>query len=374
MDEARTGHRGSWVWPVILIAAGAVFLLSNLGLLGAGSWETLINLWPVLLLAIGLESLFQDRGITGPVLLIGVGSVFLLTNFGVLGQDVWWTLLRTWPAIFVLIGLDILIGRRSIWLSLAAVIVILTALGGILMSARAFGPTPPALSGDPIQQPIGEIDSGRVILRPAVASVRVRALKDSDQWVEGAAQPWRNETIRHRYSQTGAFGVLEVDSLTRNIPFVVGGTAHRNWTFELSPEIPVDLQTELGVGFIDLDLKDLQVSEVDLQTGVALSQVSLAPGEYSAFVQGGVGQTTVVLPESGDIRLQVESGVGGLLIQIPEGMAARITVDRGIAGLQLPPNYRKSGSTYVSPGYASAEHRATITINLGIGNIAIRTQ
>ena len=53
-------------------------------------------------------------GLIGPVILIGLGSVFLLINLGVLSWSVWTVIFRLWPVLLVAAGLDLLLGRRSV--------------------------------------------------------------------------------------------------------------------------------------------------------------------------------------------------------------------------------------------------------------------
>jgi hypothetical protein len=54
-------------------------------------------------------------GLVGPVLLVGLGLIFLGQNLGWVREDIWLSLLRLWPLILVAAGIDLLIPRRSIW-------------------------------------------------------------------------------------------------------------------------------------------------------------------------------------------------------------------------------------------------------------------
>jgi hypothetical protein len=53
------------------------------------------------------------RSFFWPILLIGIGTIWLLANLEILPDLNWRFFLRLWPLIFVVIGLDIIIGRRS---------------------------------------------------------------------------------------------------------------------------------------------------------------------------------------------------------------------------------------------------------------------
>lgn len=51
----NTHRRGSLIGPILLIGAGLLFLLSNFGVIDANIWRSLLNLWPLLLIAAGLD-------------------------------------------------------------------------------------------------------------------------------------------------------------------------------------------------------------------------------------------------------------------------------------------------------------------------------
>lgn len=50
--DSRWERRGV-LWPVLLILAGAILLLNNIGRLEWSLWELLFRLWPAILLAAG---------------------------------------------------------------------------------------------------------------------------------------------------------------------------------------------------------------------------------------------------------------------------------------------------------------------------------
>ncbi len=84
-------------WPIIFIGGGVILLLSNLGYLVVNSWAMLWQLWPVLLIVIGLDVMFGRRGLWGSVisaflaLIVIAGVVALLfaaqSNPGILGAQ-----------------------------------------------------------------------------------------------------------------------------------------------------------------------------------------------------------------------------------------------------------------------------------------------
>jgi energy-converting hydrogenase Eha subunit A len=76
-EEPRS-RSASVLWPTLLIAAGAVLLLTNLGYLPQISWDQLWRFWPVLLIAIGIDTLFSRRSLFGAI----VGALLILALLG----------------------------------------------------------------------------------------------------------------------------------------------------------------------------------------------------------------------------------------------------------------------------------------------------
>ena len=57
------------------------------------------------------------RSIFWPMILIGLGVVWLLANFDIIPPVNWWTLLNLWPLVLVALGLQIMFGRGRPWLT-----------------------------------------------------------------------------------------------------------------------------------------------------------------------------------------------------------------------------------------------------------------
>jgi predicted membrane protein len=97
------GH-GGVVGGIILAGIGVILLLQNLGF---PFFDDLERFWPVILIVVGMAQAARSIGIGGRVwggVVIAVGVLFLLRNFGVIHGD--WRLM--WPAILILVGLGML--------------------------------------------------------------------------------------------------------------------------------------------------------------------------------------------------------------------------------------------------------------------------
>ncbi len=69
----------------------------------------------------------KDPDYISALLLISAGCIFLLNNFGILSWDVWDILWRFWPLVIILLGLQLVFGKRGMGR------IIVTIIGVILI-------------------------------------------------------------------------------------------------------------------------------------------------------------------------------------------------------------------------------------------------
>lgn len=297
----------------------------------------------------------QKRGVSlvGPVILIGLGVVFLLNNLGILAWNVWEVIFRLWPILLIAAGLDLLIGHRSVWGSLLALLLTLAVFAGVLWLVGAGTGIGQAVTGEEIVQTLDGATRAEVIIEPGVGTLHVHALPESANLVEGVIRLGRGEKVTrdHAVEDETATFTLRSGGATFG-PFIGEWGDERAWNIGLNSDVSLKLEISLGVGESEVDLTGLMVDDL---------QVSM-----------GVGQTTVILPAEGSFQAQVEGAIGQTIVVIPAGLAARIQVDTGLAGSQLPDGYQRQDDVYTSPGYDSAENRVDLEVSQAIGNITIR--
>jgi hypothetical protein len=67
--------------------------------------------------------------------LIGVGVALLLSNLGYLDWSAWTVLWRLWPLLLVALGIELLIGRRSVVGTIISGVLILALVAGAIALA-----------------------------------------------------------------------------------------------------------------------------------------------------------------------------------------------------------------------------------------------
>jgi hypothetical protein len=293
------------------------------------------------------------RGLTGAILLIGIGAAILLSNLGITNFD-WVTLWRFWPIALILVGLDILLGR-SLPGSLTAAALGLLLVAGVLYFASTASPQRPFLGNTVTREvtyDLGDAESLDAELVIGAASARIDAGAPGGEAVAGTYRTRERLVMEESYEVQdgrGAFSFVQKE----NSGFAWPGAGFLgDLDLSLTDEVPVDLRITTGAGNVVLDLTGASLSSLDMTTGA--------------------GNVDLSLPDAGNYAATISGGVGNFEIAVPPGMAARIEID-GMTARELPDRFTKiQDGVWQTAGYDTAADRATIHISAGLGNVTIR--
>ena len=296
-------------------------------------------------------------GFVWPIILIGAGIVFLLNNLGVIGWDVWEAILRLWPVLLIAAGLDLLVGRRfplgSVLLALLLIVVLVLAVQGTL--------TMPVVAGnagvdrtETISQDLGGEERATVDIKFGTGNLNITALGEgSQQLVQGTVDLSRSERLSDNYRTSDGVGYYTLKSTgSWTWGAEVFADQGKKWDLGLNRDLPLDLEVDAGAGKSTLDLTALNLRRFNLN--------------------GGVGQVTVKLPVRGRYDVSIDGGVGQVILMLPEGLAARVRVDGGLGGVDVQGDFRQQGDEYITGDYNTAENRANVQVEGGVGQIVIR--
>ena len=136
------------------------------------------------------------------------------------------------------------------------------------------------------------------------------------------------------------------------LPFL--GPSQGIWRFQLTQEIPLTLVVESGASSLNIDLKDVLASHVELNTGASSSNVTV--------------------PARGVSLLDIDAGAASVNVRVPAATAARIRVQEGVNSVNIDTNRfaRLDSGFYQSTGYDTAADRADINIEAGLGSVTVR--
>jgi hypothetical protein len=292
------------------------------------------------------------RSVFGPLLLIGIGALFLLNNLGMLTWSVWDVIFRLWPVLLIAAGLDLVVGRSTVWGSLIAVVVL---VGVVVLGVSYVQGSSAAGAGtrESLSYPIRDARRAEVQLSPAVGVLHLAGSPSTTELLSGSAWIGGGMRVAKDYSAQGESATLDLRAEGAGVLFpTLGPPGQPTWDLMLGSALPVDLSIDLGAGQSVIDLRGTQV--------------------YSLRLNQGIGQVVVYLPKNGVVRASVSTAIGETVIVIPPAVAARVHASTAIAARDIPEGFVRDGDTYTSPGYAQASDKVDLELGLPIGNLVVR--
>ena len=300
------------------------------------------------------------RGVFWPLLLIALGLVFLLANFGFIAGVSWLALLSLWPLLLVLIGLDIAFARRWPVPTLVAEVLVIAA-GLALVAANpglgrwvAFGG---GARGDAdVSVPRGGASTMVLSINGGAGRYHV-----GDGATDLVTAHSENPDLRLRASERGGRADVRIDQIGPEGIF--RGGSGIDVQIQIASDVPTSFDMNAGAGEFDVDLSDVRVTDARLNTGASTVRL--------------------VLPKpTGDIPVRISAGASTIVLTVPDGVEARISTSGGLLTLRSD-NSRLGegggtggcvacGSSVQTSGYAAAKDRLTVTINAGASSIVVR--
>lgn len=299
----------------------------------------------------------ERRSILFPAALIMLGGLALAYNFGLVQPTFWYWLSRLWPVWLIVAGLDIVLSRRKRWFGWVLLGLVVTIVSGAIWggqtlwnSVNAPGIHVGSGQSTPVTYMREDAKEAEIRLSPGIAQLMVDATSSDESLADGTVYSPPGLQVRTNLERLGARAILSVSQ--RDAGGINLGTFEAQpWDLHLSPKLPLRLTVDGGVGRSNLDLRDLQVTNLS--------------------VKSGVGETEITLPAAGKLVGTIDAGVGRIVVRIPRSMGAQIRTSTGIGGVRVQGTFEQNGRTYLTPGYAQSANQADLSINGGIGSIEI---
>lgn len=330
------------------------------------------------------------RSLFWPVVLIGAGVIWLLANFNIISAQNLVVLFRLWPIILIIIGLDLLFGRQSpaagalIGVGAVVLLVLLMLVGPSIGLGADLD-----IITETFSEPRGDASSARIDLNASVGKVTVNTLEDSGDLISAeiahigeidfitSGESEKVVSISQRGEQSANFGFGWFGAF-------LDPADELRWKISLNPDVPLFLSINSGVGDGTYDLRELQLTGLDVNAGVGSMSFQLPSMEdsYPVEVSGGTGDVTITIAEGAAVELDINGGVGNMTVDVPDGAALRVDANSGVGNINLPGNLQRISGDDDSPvgddgvweteGFDSAERRITITFDGGVGNLSVR--
>jgi hypothetical protein len=250
-----------------------------------------------------------------PLVLIGVGTAFLLRDLGVVDED------RT----------------------LAPLVVIAVGAGLVLGALPSRSPAA-AVRRD---VPLGDAARAGVRIVHGAGRLAIGPLAGGPNLLEAHV---RGGEVRSSLIGDRAEVEVETAGWRFGLPWERGGTL--DWSISLARTLPIDLTLRTGAGRTDADLSDLRVETLDVQTGASA--------------------VAVTIPSSGRPTIRIRGGAAEIRVVVPSRMAARIRIRGVMAEVAIDPHrFPMQFGEHRSPSFEDADDRAEILIEAGAASVRV---
>jgi hypothetical protein len=322
------------------------------------------------------------RSLFWPILLVGIGITWLLVNLGIIPAFNPVMLLKLWPIILIVLGFDMILGRRYPW---AGSLIGLLAVAGIvtfLIMSPKLGYTPAAQTQtETFTEMVGDATSSKIYLEASSALVNVKPLPAGDELVHAV--------ITHRsifnFDVSGTSNRYVRLSETSNSTDWLSWdfTADRlAWDISLAKDIPTEFILNGGSGKLDVDLSSIDLTSLraDLGSGASDFILPATEDEYTAEIDSGSGSVEIEILDGSALTLELSGGSGAVNISLPKNAEFEIEVfDDGSGSLSLPSGLLKVGGAsgislgvWQTAGFDTADAKIIIKImDQGSGSINI---
>ncbi|MEC1720957.1 toast rack family protein [Schinkia azotoformans] len=124
----------------------------------------------------------------------------------------------------------------------------------------------------------------------------------------------------------------------------------------LNNTLPVTLYVKTGAGKNVIDLREVQLQNAEIYSGVGETTINFA-GDYKkgfdANIESGMGKTEIIVPKNIGVKILIENGIGKVETE----------------GLKSVDN-----DQYVNDSYEKAKIKTNIKIKMGVGDLKIKVE
>ena len=344
--------RSSLFWPVFLIALGLFLFLNQIGVFKENMGAFLLKLWPLLFIVGGLDGLYKRDGYTGALVSIGIGTVFLLANLGYFTTGAFQLLLRLWPVLLIGWGFDLLLHSRTKAASVIGIIIGLVLIAGIvwLSLSTPFGIQ--KFDSQPVEQALVSASEGNITVSASVGRLDIHDGAGSGNLVDGNIAVTSTEKVAPEYSVSGGTGYFMLGSEGASIlaPFI-GGKNTATWDLAVTSAVPVVLSSQVITGEQVIDLTGLDVK------GFAAETI--------------IGSIDLTLSDQEDFSGSANVVIGDLHILVPEDLPVVINLDTGLTSVTLRDGFVREGSLVYSPGWETGQDAVNLSVEVPIGTLTV---
>lgn len=288
----------------------------------------------------------NKRLISGIILII-LGILFLLSNFGYISFDMLLGIFDLWPLLLVIAGINILFNKKPVIIFITWIIffIVLILYGAFYEKINIYTDFKTHFARP------AETSHGELNLDIGAAKINIDSEKKNLLGVNarGAKLDYGNTYKNNK--ETAVFNFAN-----RNYNPTISSTGSNNYNFKLGENVIWDLDLDLGAISGTLNLENIAAKSVNLKIGA--------------------GNLNIILGNKYDrSNIRIDSGVSKINITIPRDTGVKIKLDSSLSKINTDDlGLIKLGEYYVSPDYGEKNAKLEFFISMSVGKINFRVK
>lgn len=305
------------------------------------------------------------------LILIFIGTVFLLSNFGLI-TFYWGSVWRFWPIVFILIGANMLFSRLNSStgsiLSISFTLLILIFIGYQGTSPKN---TRMGKSWFGFEHRDSDTEG-----------------KDGASWntTNTFTEPFVGNTKRAELNITGGATSYKLEDTTANLFDAEVKQQYGNYTLEKTSKDSIEVLNfrmreknrkwnidEMDGNEAQIQLNTKPVWDINVEVGAGEIRFDLSSFKIEKlYLKGGAASFNVKLPEpETHTDVSVETGVAEVVIKIPQTSGCSITVETGLSSKDFVGFRKQADGSYQTSNYNSAAKKIRINLKGGLSSFEV---
>lgn len=283
------------------------------------------------------------------LLLISVGTLLLLGNFGVLDVE-WAELWRLWPLLVIGGGFSVLASTHWAWKVLSLLFILITIILIGIVGSGAFNAND---SGQVKRQETSAqlsrgVERGEVEIAAGASELRV-ASKDVDKIVSAVLESI-NLTLNQDATTDGSTQRVRLSTESNRTWWL--SPSKNKWDVTLTERLPLALTIDSGASSINADLSHVQLSTLTLKAGA--SSIDLKLGSKASTM-----------------KVNIDSGASAITIKLPKSSGVSLKFDGALSSTDVDNLKQVAEGEYRSEDYDTAENKIDIVADAGLAAFTI---
>ena len=308
------------------------------------------------------------------LILIFIGAVFLLNNFGVI-NFYWGSIWRFWPLIFILIGANMLFSRLNG--STGSILsVCLTLIALIFLGYQG------------TREPEHRMGRSWFFHRDNWDNEYTDTARHDANWTSSNTftEVYSANTKRAELNIKGGATSYRLEDTTSNLFNAEVNRNYGNYTLEKSTRDSIEVlnfrmrnkkqkwnMDDMDGNEVNIQLNSNPLWDINVEMGAGETNFDLTSYKIANLqLNGGAASFNVKLPEPvNTTNVTVETGVAEVNIKVPEASACRITVDSGLSSKDFSGFTKQADGSYQTSNYNSSARKIQINLKGGLSSFEV---